>query len=286
MENDQKDLEFIPNLRAWMAKENFRIENDSSLRLISSKNKNEGRCIVSTRDYEPNEHIFSIPFKFLINYRASFKNQDLVSFFEWSLVNSTGYKLTRMDALYLCLLLQRSNSESELYGFIHSMPLGYDTPEYFEDSLLKLIPQNLNSSVNHRITSLENKFKTLKTLLTNYIQTKEAPESIKILADEFTKESFRWVFNSVNSRCFHLNDTKICNKKDLELSVKLFGSLTKPKSSVKADASFKEFQKHQLDIEEYNNNLCCLIPYVDMLNHSLESNCEFQIIYAMIFSLY
>lgn len=278
MENVQKDLEFIPNFKAWMAKENFTIETDSALRLINSKNKNEGRCIISTKDYDSDKHIFSIPFKFLINYRASFKHPNLVEFFEWSLVNSLDYRLTRLDALYLCLMYQRSDSESELYGFIHSMPLEYDTPEYFEDSLLKLLPQNLHNSVEHRINSLENKFNTLKSLLCDFIKfkNKDSSELIQCLVNNFNKDSFTWVFNSVNSRCFHLNDTKICDKKDLELSIKLFGPLVKPKNAVKANASFKEFEKHRLDIEDYNNNMCCLIPYVDMLNHSLEPNCKFQ----------
>ena len=92
----------------------------------------------------------------------------------------------------------------------------------------------------------------------------------RTVVDEFNEDTFRWVFNSVNSRCFHLNEMDLCSASELALSNRLFGRLSKKK--VERITSYKDFERHLDNEEEYNNNLCCLIPYVDMLNHSLKPN--------------
>lgn len=117
-ELDQSDLDFIDKFKTWMNKNELKIETETALKLISSRNKYEGRCIISTRDYAADEPIYKIPFKFLINYRQSLRHSEFVEFYEWTAINSKDYRLTRMDALYLYLISQYYSSESELNGYI------------------------------------------------------------------------------------------------------------------------------------------------------------------------
>ena len=112
----QSDLDFMNNFKSWLYKNELKIEDVTALKLISSKNKDEGRCIISTRNYESDELIYKFPFKFLINYRHSLKHPVFIEFYEWALINSKDYRLTRMDALYLYLISQYFNLESELNG--------------------------------------------------------------------------------------------------------------------------------------------------------------------------
>ena len=266
-------LDFITNFKAWLTKNEFTIESESSLKLINSKNKGEGRCIISTQSYEPDKLIYKIPYRHLINYRQSLKHPDLVELFEWCGANTDGYKLTRMDALYIYLISQRFNVDSELYGFIHSMPLIYDTPEYFDQSLIDSLPAYFQEDCLKRIEKLKFKYNDIRKLLSDFIATRsnEISDGIINLDKNLDYENFRWVFNSVNSRCFHLDDRDLCDLDEMVLSNKLFGALTKRKQT-NTSGSFKDFLKNLEQDEEYNNNLCCLIPYVDMLNHCLTPN--------------
>lgn len=268
---DQENLEFIHNFKEWMSKSELNIESESHLKLINSPNKSEGRCIISTADYPEDTLIYKISYKHLINYRKTLKHPDLVEYFEWSLENLKSYKLTRMDALYIYLISQRFDIDSDLHGFVNSMPITYDTPEYFDKSLIQLLPDHLATLVRKRILNLENKFTCIKESLCLFtkFQKDKTSKSIQILIENFSESNFRWAFNSVNSRCFYLDDAK-CDVNELSLANRLFGALEKRKK--RNAVSFQGYLKSVEHDEDVNNNMCCLIPYVDMLNHSLRPN--------------
>ena len=152
------------------------------------------------------------------------------------------------------------------------MPRTYDTPEYFNEALIELLPLNLKTDILKRLKKLRRKYSGIKNLLVQYAQSKNNNITglFRTVVDEFNEDTFRWIFNSVNSRCFHLNEMDLCSASELALSNRLFGRLSKKK--VERITSYKDFERHLDNEEEYNNNLCCLIPYVDMLNHSLKPN--------------
>jgi len=254
-----------------MSKHNFNIESESNLSLINSPDPSEGRCIISTSDYPPNTLIYTIPPQFLINYRHALKQPELLEFFEWSIINSPDYQLTRLDALYLYLLWQRLDSNSDLYGFVNSMPENYDTPEYWSQDLIQVLPEYLKDSVLIRIEKQKLKLNKIKTSLESFVLEKN---KLKTLLEILNDENFRWVFNSVNSRCFYLDESLISDVEQIDEANRLFGSLVKKKKNLNIETGFKQFLDEVEANEEVNNNMCCLIPFVDMLNHCLEPNGE------------
>ena len=112
----------------------------------------------------------------------------------------------------------------------------------------------------------------IKLALKSFIAVKSSSKLIQLVADNFNEANFKWVFNSVNSRCFYLDDSEMPGG-ELSLGNKLFGTLVKEKKS--QHGSFKEFLANVEMNEEIDNNMCCLIPFVDMLNHCLVPNGRF-----------
>jgi len=268
------DLKFIADFRAWMSDNDLAIEAASGLCLVNSADADEGRCILASADYLPNTHIYTIPSRFLINHRHALKQPQLLEFFEWSARNSADYQLTRLDALYLHLLAQRATPGSELHGYVKSMPEEYDTPEYWDQGLVEALPSYLKTSALARIEKQTLKLAKIRAALERFVSAENKGDCayFMTLLDSLTADSFRWVFNSVNSRCFYLDDTEVVGPEELSVADRLFGPLTK--RTKQKTGGFKEFLADLEADEEVNNNMCCLIPFVDMLNHSLEPNGE------------
>lgn len=156
------------------------------------------------------------------------------------------------------------------------MPRTYDTPEYFSETIIELLPSNFKADALKRIKKLQRKYSALKSLLSQYALAKNNNITglLRTVVDEFNENNFTWAFNSVNSRCFHMSETSLCSSAaELDTSNRLFGALTKKKLA--NVMSFRDFERSVDYEEEYNNNLCCLMPYVDMLNHSLNPNASF-----------
>jgi hypothetical protein len=231
MQAKQVDIDY--GFRVWMKTNDFKIENEASLMLIQSTNDCEGRCVIATKDFEPGELIAQIQFKHLVNYRFFLKHSDLVEFVEWTIENKKAFRFSRLDALYLYLIIQKYNSNSELNGFVKSMPNSYDTPEYFDSKLIEILPDHLKLDIVNRLNKFQKKFNTIFDLLKEFESFKGAQqlsEQLKILIKEFTYENFKWAFDSVNTRCFHLAESELANEQELTLANKLFGQLNSVKN--------------------------------------------------------
>ena len=161
MSNQQSNI--IKNLCNWLKNEKFLIEN---LRVFESENLSEGRCVLSTKEFHTDDIILQVPLKFLINYTSSFDILELKLFYEWcSSLNNSAYQLTRLDALYLYLMYEYTDSNSFLYNFIATFPREYDTPENFHESIISALALNLREVVETRLNNLKLKFENLKKLL-------------------------------------------------------------------------------------------------------------------------
>jgi hypothetical protein len=255
------------NLFEWMKTKDFDISINTHLKMVVSDNILEGRCCISTEKFNPNSTLAEIPSCFLINYRTALNNKDLLKFFEWSSNQTSVYNLTRLDALYLLLILEKSTPSSDLFVFIKTMPLSYDTPEYFCSELIDIYPDYIKEDMITRVKNLESKFQNIKNLLNKFLSENNSNESIKILIDNFSKDIFKWAFCSVNSRCFHIKEEELCDENEIEQINKLFGHLIS--TDLIDDIDYDEKFKRE---EEMRNSSCCLIPFIDFLNHSFESN--------------
>lgn len=266
----------INDLYGWLKERNFENIETSPLKLILSENKTEGRCVISTKNVEPNTNLIQVPVNLLINHRLTFKNKDFLDFFSYCHQNRTkeSYRITRLDALYLFLIAEKLDENSNMHKFINTMPVSYDTPEYFDDELITCLPDYLRDDIQLRLSKLNHRFASILQHLKRFQASCDTEnKTIKILVDFFNFDLFRWAFCSVNSRCFHIKEKEILNQDEMEMSNKLFGKLNAIKdSSLKYCESLNEFRKQYEANDEIRNNLCCLIPFLDFMNHSFSPN--------------
>jgi hypothetical protein len=246
----------ITNLYKWMREKNYDIKTNSLLELINSPNPFEGRCVIASENIKHDQIIAEMPISLLINYRFVFEKFELKSFCEWSCEQKQ--PINRLDALYLFLIDELIDSNSNYHSFVVSMPQTYDSPEYFEDSVVDCLPNYLRTIVSKRRDLLSKKFQHLKELL---IQFNTHTKTLKSLSENFSFELFRWAFCSVNTRCFHFDEENV-DDLDLQYVNKLFGSLNRNLDK----------NTHKDQVYEVNNSLCCLIPCLDFMNHSHNSN--------------
>jgi hypothetical protein len=278
MENETDKV--VHELCEWMKENSFDIKSNQKLELVNSANKFEGRCVLARREIGPDVQLVSMPFKFLINYKFALNQPDLVHFFEWYhssdlLPANLENKLTRLDALYFVLIVSKYQPDSHLAKFVNSMPATYDTPEYFSSELIEQLPVYLKDDIVKRLSKFKSKFEFIKLLLTEYLCAANSNKTVKILSDNFKYDEFKWAFCSVNSRCFHIAEADICSQTEIGLAKKYFGQLA---SNCEDDSFFDDCQS----LEDYNsrvdfktqtsNSMCCVIPYLDFLNHSFEAN--------------
>jgi hypothetical protein len=260
--------EVIKNLCKWLKTESF---NDSSLKLFESTNPNEGRCVLAAKTFQENDVILKVPLKFLINYTSSLDILDLKQFFEWCFnLTTQHYQLTRIDALYLYLLYEYNDSKSHLNAFISSFPKEYDTPENFDTAIISALPTNLRQSVQTRVVNLKFKYENIKDLLHSYAASVEISNNMKKLLNNLTISIFNWIYCCVNTRCFHLDEMDFIEDKDrIQYFNKLFGSLNRNLDRTKFKSEWQEI----------DNLLCCLIPFLDFMNHSFglsNVDCDFD----------
>jgi hypothetical protein len=262
----------VDNLCDWMNEKGLDVKSNEYLKLIVSKNKSEGRCVLAKRDIQADQTIIDIPNQLLINYRFAFENAELLELFEWSYSNYER-KLTRLEAMYLYLIVQRFDEQSPLNKFVNSMPQSYDTPEYFNLDIVNCLPFYLKHDILARLANLKSNYEFLENLIKTFYESKENKESytaIKVLVENFNYDSFIWIFCSVNSRCFHIEESEICNENEIKQAQKLFKEFTVD-SQLKFE-SFNQYVRHAEINKEITNNLCCLIPFLDFLNHSFKPN--------------
>lgn len=233
---DNLDL-VISNLCDWFKYNDYDIEVNSPLKLIVSDNPNEGRCVLASKNIKSNTNLLEFRLKFLINHRLAFKEIELQEFFKWSsekykkstskTTENAIYRLSRLDALYIYLISQKLNEESNLYKFINSIPLSYDTPEYFDVDIIERLPEHLKAGIHKRLQKLRSKFEFISDSLKEYSNGLDLNENktFDLLVKNFSYELFKWVFCSVNSRCFHIKEKEILDQEEIELSNKLFGKL-------------------------------------------------------------
>jgi hypothetical protein len=270
----------VQELCEWMKDNSFDIESNQNLKLVNSANKFEGRCVLARREIKTDTPLVEIPLKFLINYKHALSNPDLVDFFEWYhssdlLLDNLENKLTRLDALYFILIITKFETGSFLEKFVNSMPVVYDTPEYFPQDLINALPCYLKYDIQLRLSKFKSKFNFISKLLVEYLSVNKSNTSIQILCDHFKYEEFRWAFCSVNSRCFHMEEADVCDESEIALARKYFGKLAEKYES---DSFFFNCES----LEDFNfrcktktitmNSLCCIVPYLDFLNHSFEAN--------------
>jgi hypothetical protein len=270
----------ISSLVNWMnSKINSNNNNNNNiLKLIQSENECEGRCVLAIEDVEPNKCLMQIPAELMLNYRFCLTNCDLVDFFKWCKTKDKQLQITRLDAIYFYLLIQHlDENNSQFYEFTQSMPIQYDTPEYYSDELIEnYLPFDIKPQISKRLSNFKLKFNQYLTLLNEYSRIFNNNETIKLLNDNFNYNIYKWIFCSVNSRCFHLDESNICTKQEIELGSDLFGCLNELKvkqNKIKNKIKSCEDYESSQELEQlYNNNQCCLIPYIDFLNHSFKSN--------------
>jgi len=263
----------ISSLVNWMnSKINFN-NNNNILKLIQSENECEGRCVLAIEDVEPNKCLMQIPAELMLNYRFCLTNRDLVDFFAWCKKKDEQLQITRLDAIHFYLLIQHlDKNNSQFYEFTQSMPTQYDTPEYYSDELIEnYLPFDIQPQISKRLSNFKTKFNQYSTLLNEYSSIFNN-ETIKLLKDNFNYNIYKWIFCSVNSRCFHLDELNICTKQEIESGSDLFGCLNKLQDKQNKIKSYEDYELSQELEQLYNNNQCCLIPFIDFLNHSFKSN--------------
>lgn len=259
--------EIINNLTEWMIQNNFDFESYPYLKLKKSDNLYEGRCIISLKDVQPGTNLVEFGENFLINYRHALKKKDLVDFFEWYSGQNSHLKLNRLDSLYLFLIFSKFDKFSWANMFTESMPVDYDTPEYFQLELIESLPNCFKIEINKRLEKFNSRFNFIKSLLESYPNHDNSV--IQKLRENFNYNSYRWAFCSVNSRCFHINEDELSTKEEIELANRLFGDLQTDFNNIDTLEEYTSVE----EVRDYvRNNQCCLIPYLDFLNHSFESN--------------
>ncbi|RNA19027.1 SET domain-containing 4 isoform X1 [Brachionus plicatilis] len=268
----------VRDLCAWLEENNVDLGAEKNLFLVQSENNCEGRCVISQKDYEPNSTILEFPLKFQINYRNAFKSDSLVKFLDWYAKKhppiGQNLKLNRLDALYLFMIEQKFAKNSFLSKFINSLPHTYDTPEYFDKSLIDSLPDCFKRIILKRSQKLDLKFNFISNLL-HECKKESQCKDIEDLCTNFTRDNFRWIFCSVNSRCFHAKESEICDKNEICQANKYFGKIKESDGEMQRAmkcSSLAEYERCLERSEEVRNNLCCLIPYLDFLNHSNEPN--------------
>lgn len=218
----------IKELCEWLNENGFDILTDANLKIETSLDPSEGRCLISTKEIAPNSPLIKIPAKFLVNYRCALANPKLSAFFKWysdnkaKAIELSRVKLTRLDAILLLLVCSKLDASSFFHKFVNTMPTSYDTPEYFHPELIQLLPFHLKVTVEERLREFNAKFEAISTILRMYAH--ETKESL-LLETEFTRDNYKWAFCSINSRCFHMKEEELCTREEIELGNRYFGSL-------------------------------------------------------------
>ena len=159
-----------------------------------------------------------------------------------------------------------------LGAFVATMPLAYDTPEYFDEHLIDLMPDYLRHTMRARVDKLRAKFARLSGLLESFATSgrhcEQNNKAIDVIRRHFSWDALRWAFCSTNSRCFHMSEADLCpNGERIEQIERLFAA-----SNPKPLALMSSYEERKEAQDEVRNSLCCLIPLVDFLNHSFEAN--------------
>jgi hypothetical protein len=220
----------VNELLVWLKDNKLDLNSLEYLKLVDSSNDNEGRCVIASNDIPPQTVLVKIPNNLLINYQCGLSLDFILNFFEWiaTLAQNVDsqikkcYSPERLDALYLFILFERFNKTGQFYSFIASMPDYYDSPEYFCEESLSILPDLIKFSILKRIEKLKNKFNCLFSLLKEYIKVNSS-QSLLLLFNNMNYDNFKWAFCSVNSRCFHVDEKDLSTKSQLKLAEKLFG---------------------------------------------------------------
>ena len=104
----------LSDLHDWMQRRGGLV-GGKALRLVSSSNSDEGRCVLSARDVSSGSVLVEIAFDMLVSYTTALHNADLVDFFTWCADNYT--PVTRLDALHLLLIFERyaTSADDEVF---------------------------------------------------------------------------------------------------------------------------------------------------------------------------
>lgn len=257
----------VRELHEWLSENEF--TSGQILSLVNSENQFEGRCVLARRHMTAESTLTEMPVKLLFNYRQALQHHDLLAFFDWysQLDLDQTSRLTRLDALYLLIIINRY-SKSSMSSFVHSMPIKYDTPEYFDSSLVDSLPDSIRIDIQQRLDLFDKKYVFLRGLIDRYV-AERGP--FDVLDKNFNKESYRWAFASVNTRCFSIDENDICSRDELSLANKYFGSLSISDTLDECN-SLSELDRVLESRTFTSNNQCCIVPYLDFLNHSYEDN--------------
>jgi len=139
--------------------------------------------------------------------------------------------------------------------------------------IVNCLPFYLKHDILARLANLKSNFEFLGNLIKSFYESKENKKdyaTVKVLAQNFNYDSFIWIFCSVNSRCFHIEEAEICNENEIKQAQKLFKEF-----NVENQLKFESYNQYVRNVEinkEITNNLCCLIPFLDFLNHSFKPN--------------
>lgn len=226
-EDNHNDLEARVNeLSKWMLENGLEAEQISCVEVKTSSDASEGRCLVSTRfSSVQGTSLVRIPAKFLINYRFALAQPKINSFLRFWRNNSNATRRpTRYDALMLLLINARLNPGTceFIEKFAATLPSDFDTPEYFDTTLVGLLPAHVKSEVESRLSDLRKKFANLSCQLADFESfTGERLFSI----DTLTWEVFKWAFCSMNSRVFYAKEAELCGSDEIELAKEYFGDL-------------------------------------------------------------
>ena len=279
--NENNTDQIINDLCDWIEANGLNIKSNSKLKLIKSTKEEEGRCVKAVEDLGYDQVLVEMPNNFVVNYRFAFNVADIVHFFKWhSTQTQSHHRFNRLDAIYFFLMIQRLDKQANMNKFAESMPTSYDTPEYFDQCVLDSMPHiSLRTTVTKRLDRFKRKYELIVNLLDQFCFSTHDDSMpmlmMRLLRDHISYDLYKWAFCSVNSRCFHLEESDVCSREEIELAESLFGKLASDEYHhhnyhimETSNDPFDTYMRMKEREDEIKNNLCCLVPFLDFLYHS------------------
>lgn len=165
-----------------------------------------GRGMIATRKITEGESIISVPWQLLITTSTALKSNVgrlLERMLQWANV-----KLSRKCILCLYVAyLKYLGEKSFWYPYIATLPKEFNTPCYFSDDELKILPESSYEQCLAQINEVQQAFNMIKETYND-----EFPNDHLDFLKLLTFEDFKWTWFVVNTRSVYLaSDEEKCS---------------------------------------------------------------------------
>lgn len=161
-----------------------------------------GRGMVATRNIKNNRDIVSVPEKLLITTQTALKS--VIGTIYQRVITRRNVKMSKKCLLCLYLIyLRYLGKQSFWFPYIKTLPKDFNTPSYFKEKELKLLPSSCSKRCLNQISELKIAFENVQDIFGETLREFDINFNRKL-----TYDNFRWAWFVINTRSVYLESSK------------------------------------------------------------------------------